>query len=281
MFRSMYARKLVVLGIAVSLAACSGASTVVPSSSTSPQSQGQTKPVQFSLHLASLPDPSTCPGGKTVPANMGIFSGLSYAQGGGGDPATIDATGCAIGIFIGPGDKNLKLDHIQVTGASIFGIAVYNVDGAHFDHIQISNIGSPTTLGAALLFDGATNVSLDHTDLSQYSTFGFVAIHDSSFKDNHTTATGQGPGWPQVQAGFVVADSTDIHSDHPDSINHSSTTANPAIPYLGGNSYAYLLCDARDSKGNPLTVATAANHPSYSGNSNDVSIVPACPPYPY
>ncbi len=222
------------------------------------------------------------------------FGPLTYAvRGTGFDNVTVDATGCDVGIFIGANDGEndggASVDHASVSNAGFAGILVTDgVDSVTIDHTTISATGSAggasggSSAGggasAALGIDGATNVSVAHTDVSGYQAYGFLAEAGASFSLDHVGATGPGAVTTGAQAGFVVAGATQLANAHPASSGNRGSGAAPAflVPSGGGNaqSWGYFYCAATDAAGKPLT--SVGDHPKSSDNSNDTALAATC-----
>jgi hypothetical protein len=217
------------------------------------------------------------------------FGPLTYAvRGTSITHATVDATGCDVGIFIGANDgendNGAVIDHVTVRNAGFAGVLVADgVDNVSIDHTSISAVGGDAGgVSAALAIDGATHVQVAHTDVSAYQTYGFLAEAGASFSFDHVGATGPGAVTTGAQAGFAVAGATQLGNSHPNSDNNQGSGATPAflVPSGGGSaqSWAYFYCGVTDANGNPLT--SVGDHPKASKNTNDTTLSATCPGSP-
>jgi hypothetical protein len=144
------------------------------------------------------------------------------------DHANINASGCDVGIYLGPSSNGQSIDHTTVTDANQYGIFADQAQNVAIDHTQVSRIGNHDGSGAfapngvqtgvGLYFRGASG-SVDHTDLFQYQKNGtafnclFDAVSGACLKPSsvsmmHSTATGLGQVNYIAQNGIQYWDST-------------------------------------------------------------------------
>lgn len=144
------------------------------------------------------------------------------------DHANINASGCDIGIYLGPSSNGQIIDHTTVTDANQYGIFADQAQNVSIDHTQVSKIGNHDGSGAfapngvqtgvGLYFRGASG-TVDHTDLFQYQKNGtaFNCLFDqttgnclkpSSVSMMHSSATGLGQVNYIAQNGIQYLDST-------------------------------------------------------------------------
>ncbi|HEX3465025.1 MAG TPA: hypothetical protein VHS78_13340 [Candidatus Elarobacter sp.] len=177
------------------------------------------------------------------------------------DHATVDATGCDIGIYVGPSSNGQKVDHTAVHDATQYGFYVDQAQNLTIDHTQVYKIGvhdgsgnfAPNGVqwGVGIYFSGASG-SIDHTDIYQYQKNGtaFNCLWDattgacakpSSVSVQHSTATGLGPVNYIAQNGFQYWDSTAPTFQQNTSSNNSYD--NPQDPVYNHQATGYLfLC---------------------------------------
>lgn len=124
-------------------------------------------------------------GCTTVSTSRGTMTAEVVASADDTITGTVDALGCDIGVYVGPGADNVEVDGATVVDASDFG--VYN-DGASFvnvTHATIQRIGNhdgdgnfdPTgaQTGLGVLYDNGGNGTIAHNDISEYQKGGIVA----------------------------------------------------------------------------------------------------------
>jgi hypothetical protein len=177
------------------------------------------------------------------------------------DHATVNASGCDVGIYIPTGVNGQAIDHVTVVDANQKGIfADHNATNVSIDQTQVSRIGNHDNAGnfapngvqtgVALYFRGATG-SIDHTDVSQYQKNGTAfncfwadggngaCITRSSVSVQHSTATGLGTVNYIAQNGFQY-----WSSDAPTFAHNTSTNnmyLNPADTLYNQSATGYLF----------------------------------------
>ena len=121
---------------------------------------------------------------------------------------TVDATGCNIGVYYGPGSK-AKVTDADVFGANYFGI-VNNGSDIDVKSSSIHDIGevplNGSQHGVGIYFvDGATG-SIQKNTVSHYQKGGIVVTGlGSSAKIHQNTVTGEGPVGYIAQNGIQVS----------------------------------------------------------------------------
>jgi hypothetical protein len=176
------------------------------------------------------------------------------------DHANVDASGCDIGIYLGPASNGQSIDHTSVTDANQYGIFADQAQNVTIDHTQVSKIGNHAggafapngvQTGIGLYFRGASG-SVDHTDLFLYQKNGtaFNCLFDavtgacvkpSSVSMSHSTATGLG------QVNFIAQNGIQYLDSTAPTFEQNTTTNNmyyqPADPIYNQSATGYLfLC---------------------------------------
>ncbi len=287
MNRQLTQRSFMTIAATALLSACShGTGTVPPLAPLAPPraAQAVAYPLRAAGAVRRVRSTSAAAHCGTVVTQA--FGTLTYAvRGTRFDHATVDATGCDVGIFIGAGDGENDggaiVDHASVANAGFAGILVADgVDAVSIDHTTVSATGGGAgAASAGVAIDGATNVVVAHTDIGSYQRYGFLAEAGASFTLDHVSATGPGAVTSGAQAGFAVAGATQLGNAHPSSSANQGSGAAPAflVPSGGGaaRSWGYFYCAAVDGAGQPLSAV--GDHPKSSSNSGDVALSATCP----
>ncbi|HEX3469457.1 MAG TPA: hypothetical protein VHT05_15350 [Candidatus Elarobacter sp.] len=177
------------------------------------------------------------------------------------DHATVDATGCDIGIYVGPSSNGQTIDHTTVHDATQYGLYADQSQNVTIDHTEVYKIGvhdssgnfTPNGVqwGVGIYFSGATG-SVDHTDIYQYQkngtafnclwdASGNTCLKPSSVSVQHSTATGLGKVNYIAQNGFQYWDSTAPVFQQNSSTNN--VYDNPLDPIYDHQATGYLfLC---------------------------------------
>ena len=88
--------------------------------------------------------PSCTSAGKT-----GLTAAVVASPGQRIDGGTVDATGCDVGIYVGPGMEHVVIDGVTVTGANDHGIFVQDTSQVTIENSTISGNGIDPTTGIA------------------------------------------------------------------------------------------------------------------------------------
>lgn len=253
--------RLLCLGAIASLAACSGTGSQTPATA-SPTTQSAQKLSLYRDFVVTTDSSARsilsahC---TTVATSKGPLT-AALVPTGNVDHATVDASGCDIGIYLASTSNGQTIDHTVVRDANQYGIFADQSQNVTIDHTQVFKIGNHTNgafdpngvqTGVGLYFRGASG-SVDHTDLSQYQKNGtaFNCLFDantgaclkrSSVSMQHSTATGLGTVNYIAQNGIQYDD-----ADAP-VFEHNTTTNNiynnPLDPVYDHQATGYLfLC---------------------------------------
>lgn len=156
-------------------------------------------------------------GCTTVSTSRGDMSAHMVAGADDTITGTVDALGCDIGVYIGPGADNVEVDGATVQDASKIG--VFN-DGASHVNVTRSDIlrighhdedgnfdptGAQTGLG--VLYDNGGNGTIAQNDISEYQKGGIVANGigtEADIRKNTVTGLAENPDIAQngIQIGF-------------------------------------------------------------------------------
>jgi hypothetical protein len=134
---------------------------------------------------------------------------MTADQIGGNVTGALDAGGCNIGVYYGPGTS------ATVSGASIYGANYFGVvaDGAavNVTGSQVNNIGevpfNGTQHGNAIYYTNSSGTISGNT-VSLYQKNGITAVNGSSVSISGNTVTGEGPVTYIAQNGIEVGSGT-------------------------------------------------------------------------
>ena len=124
--------------------------------------------------------------------------------------ASLDATGCNIGVYYGPSTTG-TVSGADISGANYFGVvadgAAVNVTGS-----SVHNIGevpfNGTQHGNAIYYTNAASGTIGGDTVSLYQKNGITAVNGSSVTISGNTVTGQGPVPYIAQNGIEVGSGT-------------------------------------------------------------------------
>lgn len=195
---------------------------------------------------------------------------------------TIDATGCNVGIYYGPG-TNGTVDNVEVFGANYFGILVTgdsNTAAAAATTVDISNsdihaIGETpqngTQHGVAIYYHacatgaGATGTISNNT-ISDYQKGGITVVCPGAGASvSGNTVTGSGPVDYIAQNGieFGFGATGQITKNTVSSNQYTgSSTFSTGILIVGGSSWceAFDICPSADTTGAQIVKNTVTNN---------------------
>ena len=184
--------------------------------------------------------------------NPGDFSG------------TVDATGCNIGIYYGPGSK------AKVNGAEVFGANYYGIvnDGGDIDikNSSVHNIGevppNGSQHGVGIYFvDGGTG-SIQKNTVSLYQKGGIVVNGvGSSAKIQNNTVTGLG------RVDFIAQNGIQVSRGATGDVNNNKVSGNAYTGANGASSGGILIYGGC---GDPLTTGVDVKNNTLVNN--DVGI---------
>jgi len=199
------------------------------------------------------------------------------------DHANINASGCDVGIYLGPSSNGQSIDHTTVTDANQYGIFADQAQNVTIDHTQVSKIGNHdgsgtfapngVQTGVGLYFRGASG-SVDHTDLFLYQKNGTAfnclfdaitgaCVKQSSVSMTHSTATGLGKVNYIAQNGIQYLDSTAPRFEQNTATNNMYD--NPSDPIYNQSATGYLfLCTNITSDQDLIKAHNAANNNDYN-----------------
>jgi len=119
---------------------------------------------------------------------------------------TVDAAGCDVGIFIGPGVTGVTISNETVTGANDHGIFAEDTDHVTIEHTTVEDNGFDQTAGVdsdkAVMLDGVSDAQVvDNT--VQDNGGGGISIADDGPTD--PGAPNPGPSTPVASSGDVIS----------------------------------------------------------------------------
>jgi len=119
---------------------------------------------------------------------------------------TVDATGCDVGIYVGPGADGVTIDGVTVQHANDHGILVEDADDVTIEHSTVEDNGFDQTAGVAsdkaVMLDGVSNARVTDNTV-QDNGGGGISIADDGPTD---------PGAPNPGPSTPVASSHDVVS---------------------------------------------------------------------
>ena len=127
--------------------------------------------------IAGAPPACTAAGTTGLTAKVVIDSGSAPYSG-----QTVDATGCDLGIYVGPGASNITLDGDTVTGANDHGIFAQDTSGLTISNSTVSGNGVAPTPGIAenkgIELVGVTNSTVTGNTVTGNLADGGIGIAD-------------------------------------------------------------------------------------------------------
>ncbi|GAC1393618.1 MAG: hypothetical protein NVSMB38_22470 [Ktedonobacteraceae bacterium] len=176
---------------------------------------------------------------------------------------TVDATGCNIGVYYGPGIKGSV--QAEVFGANYYGV-VNNGSNVSVSHSYVHNIGenpfngTQHGVGVYFSYDIGAKGTISNNRISLYQKGGIVVTgSNSSATIANNTVTGLGP------VNFIAQNGIEVGAGAKGTITKNTVTGNS---YTGPNfaSSGGILVFGGSCYGTPLTVGTQIQHNSLQGN---------------
>jgi parallel beta-helix repeat protein len=114
--------------------------------------------------------------------STGLTAALVAASGQQITGQTVDATGCNIGIFIGPNITNVIVSAATVENATDHGILAEDTTGITIEHSTVENNGFSQTKGVpsdkAVMFDGVSNSTISDNTVENNGGGGITVADD-------------------------------------------------------------------------------------------------------
>ena len=178
---------------------------------------------------------------------------------------TVDATGCNIGVYYGPGHTG-TVSHADVFGANYFGI-VNDGGTVGINHSSVHDIGETplngTQHGNAIYFavdDPGAAGSITHNHVWNYQKNGITdtsAGHRVAI--NHNVVNGEGP------VDYIAQNGIEVGFGATATVTHNTVTGNSYTGASGASSGGILVvggaCFSR-----PASVGVRINHNTLRGN---------------
>lgn len=120
---------------------------------------------------------------------------------------SIDATGCDLGIYVGPAADGVTIDGVTVTGAGNHAIYAQDVTGLVVQNSNIHDNGVAPTRGVAenkaIELDGTTNSSVLNNTVTNNVADGGIGVND----DGPTSpgAPAAGPAQPKNSSNITIS----------------------------------------------------------------------------
>ena len=191
---------------------------------------------------------------------------------------TVDATGCNIGVYYGPGSM-AKVSSAEIFGANYFGI-VNNGGDIDVKNSSVHNIGETpfngTQHGVGIYFVAGGTGSIHNNTVSLYQKGGIVVTDvGSSAKIHNNTVTGLG------RVNFIAQNGIQVSRGATGDVSNNTVSGNAYTGPNGASSGGVLIfggCQNFDS-GGPLTTDVDVKNNTLINN--DVGIFlfnadPAC-----
>jgi parallel beta-helix repeat protein len=177
---------------------------------------------------------------------------------------TVDASGCNIGIYYGPGHTGAVT--AEVENANYFGVvadgAAVNVTGS-----SIHNIGEVPLNGSqhgnAVYFTNAASGTISGNTVSSYQKNGITAVNGSSVMISGNTVTGEGP------VGYIAQNGIEVGSGAKATVQDNAVSGN-AYTGPNGASSGGVLVFGGPYFGVPYTTGVQVVHNTLTDN--DVGI---------
>jgi hypothetical protein len=177
---------------------------------------------------------------------------------------TVDATGCNIGIYYGPGHTG-TVDDADVFGANYFGI-VNDGGTVRIRHSSVHDIGETPFNGAqhgnAIYFANGSGAagSITHNRVWNYQKNGITdtsAGHRVAI--NHNVVTGEGP------VAYIAQNGIEVGFGATATVKHNSVTGN-SYTGAGGASSGGILVVGGACFGAPASIGVKITHNTIRGN---------------
>src|SRR5579862_9741105 len=144
-----------------------------------------------------------------VPAGGTGLTTVAVAQSGATVTGTIDAAGCDLGVYIGPGTNNVTVNGATITGANDHAILADNATNLTISGNNVNGNGIKPTQGVAenkaVQLDGVTNSMVTGNTLGGNVADGGIGVADYGAVD---------PGAPKSVATSPVPSSNVTVSDN-------------------------------------------------------------------
>ena len=147
-------------------------------------------------------------GGTGLTAAMTVASGATIAN------QAVDATGCDVGIFMGPGTTGVTINNVTVTGANDHGIFAEDSSDITIEDSTVSGNGVKPTPGIfdnkAIEFVGVTDSSITGSTVTYNTADGGIGIQDNGPLDSGAPLPG--PSTPVPASNIVVSSNNVSHN---------------------------------------------------------------------
>ncbi len=204
------------------------------------------------------------PGGAALAAPTCVDAGSSgmtavvVATSGQMITGTIDATGCDVGVYVGPIVTGVTIQHASISGANEHAILVQDTVGTVIQHNTITgNVsgGGSYAENEAILVEGSSTVMIQHNTVSNNGGGG-IAITD----DGSTNPGGPNAGLPLPGSLNMV-----VHNTVSDNTGGNGIIV-AAYNTGGGVSGNILVGNVVENNPTGIVITTEVDNASASGN---------------
>jgi hypothetical protein len=190
---------------------------------------------------------------------------MTAAQIGGNVTGSLDAAGCNIGVYYGPGTTG-TVSGANISGANYFGVvadgAAVNVTGSNVHDIgEVPLNGSQH--GNAIYYTNAASGTISGNTVGQYQKNGITAVNGSSVMISGNTVTGEGP------VNYIAQNGIEVGSGAKGTVQDNTVSGN-AYTGPNGASSGGVLVFGGPIYGVPYTTGVQVVHNTLTNN--DVGI---------
>ena len=180
---------------------------------------------------------ATCsPAGTTGLTAAIVATGAQYITG------TIDATGCDIGIYVGPSGAGTIISFANVSNAGVHGILIQDTSNVQVRFSTVSNNapgGETFPETKAIQAEGSRNVAIVRNTVTDNGGGGIAITDDGPFNPGAPNAGSLHPGYGDVVAYNFIQDNTNgcglvVSAYNPGAgvsgnlVDHNTVVNNPA-----------------------------------------------------
>jgi hypothetical protein len=190
---------------------------------------------------------------------------MTAAQIGGNVTGNLDAAGCNIGVYYGPGHSG-TVSGANISGANYYGVvadgAAVNVTGSNVHDIgEVPLNGSQH--GNAIYYTNAASGTISGNTVGHYQKNGITAVNGSSVMISGNTVTGEGA------VDYIAQNGIEVGSGATGTVQDNTVTGN-AYTGPGGASSGGVLVFGGPIYGVPYTTGVQVVHNTLTNN--DVGI---------
>lgn len=146
-----------------------------------------------------------------VPAGSTGFTAVIVASSGQTISGPIDATGCDLGVYVGPDVTGVTIAWATITGATRHAILVHNTTGVTIQHDTVTGNepgGETSEESKAIQLEGTRWVTVAHNTVTGNGGGGIAVLDDGPGTPDGLPAGGVVPAFSNVVAQNVVTDNS-------------------------------------------------------------------------